>query len=150
MRQDFLTIPAAPNYEINSNFVCRNKKTGYVLKLYKEKNGSEYYSMMTPAGKKYHRGPKFLRRVALAAANEDSFEPIPSLDYRYEINRAGTVRNAKTKRIVKPIAKNRKSISFRYSGRNFICRNIGELLWEVHGQTFKPTKQPCPCSIQRG
>lgn len=33
MKDDFLTIPDAPNYEINSEFVCRNKNTGEIFKL---------------------------------------------------------------------------------------------------------------------
>ena len=83
--------------------------------------------------------------LTIPAATTDTFAPIPSLDYRYEINRVGTVRNAKTKRIVKTTSQSKNSIVFRDANRNFICRNIGELLWEVHGKKFKPYNPPCPC-----
>ena len=150
MRNDFLIIPDAPNYEINSEFICRHIPSGRIITSHQHNHGRTYLTLRDTDGTIITRTPFSLRRIAVAAVTPDTFEPIPSLDYRYEINRTGTVRNVKTKRIVKLIAKNRKSISFRDSDRNFICRNIDELLWEVHGRHFKSTKQPCPCSIQRG
>ncbi|MBR0288955.1 MAG: hypothetical protein IJQ82_08255 [Selenomonadaceae bacterium] len=150
MKDDFLTIPDAPNYEINSELICRHISSGKIIPLHTHTQGRLYYTLRDDDGKSITRTSTYFRRIAVAAVTPDTFEPILSLDYRYEINHSGTVRNTKTKRIVKPIAKNRKSISFRDSDRNCICRNIDELLWEVHGRTFKPTKQPCPCSIQRG
>ncbi len=147
MIENFLTIPAAPNYEINQWLVCRNKKTGYVLKRHKDKNGRAYYSMRTNDGKIYCRSPKFLRRVARAAANEDTFEPIPSLGYRYEINTYGAVRNARTKQILKT-KRNGKSIALQIGTGKYFCRAIADMLWEVHGQIIKRRFRPQPCSAE--
>ena len=147
MIENFLTIPAAPNYEINRRLVCRNKKTGYVLKRHKDKNGSDYYSVRTPAGKIYCRSPKFLWRVAKVAAKEDTFEPIPSLGYRYEINTYGAVRNARTKQILKT-KRNGKCISLQIGTGKYFCRAIADLLWEVHGQIIKRRFRPQPCSAE--
>lgn len=62
-----------------------------------------------------------------------SFEPIPSLGCRYEIDQRGTVRNAKTK---KPLKKyywhNTQFCIFHFIG-GYVKRSISTLLWEVHG-----------------
>lgn len=144
MRDDFLTIPDAPNYEINSELICRNKKTGHVLKVHRSNRGYCSYNLYVD-GTPITRSPLAFRRLALSDPTAATFAPIPSLDYRYEINRAGTVRNAKSKRIVKTTAHSKKSIVFRDANRNFICRHIDELLWEVYGKKFKPYNPPCPC-----
>ena len=65
------------------------------------------------------------------------FEAIPSLNYKYEIDTRGNVRNAKTKKILKKIVrrnKNIKSFTVRviFNGRRKEC-SIQQLLWEVHG-----------------
>ena len=143
---DFLTIPEAPNYEINSEFVVRNKKTGRILKQQKDKWGYPCYSMSRPDHSAYCRSPKFLRRVALAANNKRStYEPIPSLDNRYEINACGKVRNIKTKQVIKPKC-NGKLICGQIGTGNYFCRAIADLLWEVHGIIKKRRFRPCPCS----
>ena len=148
MREDFLPIPAAPNYEINSQLICRNRKTGYILKKILGKHDSPYYGVRDADGKAFCRSPKFLRRHAVAAANDHStYVPIPSFNYRYEINRVGHVRNVKTKQMIKPKA-NGKCICVQMGKGNNICRAVADLLWEVHGQIIKRRFQPCPCSAE--
>lgn len=99
MRENFLTIPDAPDYEINSDLVVRNKTTGRVLKPI-VKDGNAYYRL-TLGGAKF-RTAKTFRRQAVDAVGNSIFEPIPSTGGRYEINNAGIVRNALTKKKLKP------------------------------------------------
>ena len=147
MRNDFLTIPGT-NYEINSQLICRNKKTGYVLKKHRDKNGSPYYSIRKTNQKMFCRSPKFFRRVAKSAAEKhSSFEPIYSLDGKYEINRAGVVRNVATKLVLKTKA-NGKCVSIQLSAHKYISRAIADLLWETHGKIIKWRFRPCPCSAE--
>ena len=147
MKEDFLPIPDAPNYEINSQLVCRNKKTGQILKPYMERyNETLCYSVRRANGRAFHRTPEFFRRVAEAAATDSTFEPIPSLDCRYEINNRGKVRNAKTKQIIQT-KRNGKCVPVRAGGK-YIMRSIADLLWEVHGQFIKRRFRPVPCSCE--
>lgn len=74
----------------------------------------------------------------------DTFEPIPSLNNLYEINRRGVVRNAKTKRELQP---------FIVFANPKTARTIASLLWEVHG--IKPKGQntrpiSVSCTDQKG
>lgn len=147
MRNDFLTIPDAPNYEINSEFVCRNKKTGRILKPMKDKRGKPCYRLRRVDGKVGCRSVKFLRRLAVAAVEMNStFQLIPSLDYRYEINSKGIVRNAVTKKILKT-KHSGKCVNIQFGGKCFSCA-IADLLWEVHGRIIKRKYRPCPCSAE--
>ena len=146
MIENFLTIPDAPNYEINSQLVCRNKKTGRVLKIFFSKKGSPYYSLRT-TGKRttFKRSPETLRRLAAASA-KSTFVPIPSLGGRYEINITGKVRNSRTKKIIKSKC-NGKYYDFQIGG-NYIGRATADLLWEVHGIIRERRFRPCPCSCE--
>lgn len=144
MRNDFLTIPGT-NYEINSELVCRNKKTGRLLTAYKDKNKTWTFNLFVD-GKTKSRSAKSWRRVAKAATMPDTFIPIPSLNGRYEINYVGTVRNVKTKVILKPYSRCR-SILFNIDKKKFI-RAIADLLWEAHGKIIKRRFRPCPCSAE--
>lgn len=147
MRNDFLTIPGT-NYEINSQLICRNKKTGYVLKKHRDKNGSPYYSIRDVNQKIFCRSPKFFRRAAKAAADVYStFVPIYSLNNKYEINRAGVVRNVATKLVLKTKA-NGKCVSIQLNAHKYISRAIADLLWETHGKIIKRRFRPCPCSAE--
>ena len=146
MRNDFLTIPGT-NYEINSQLICRNKKTGYVLKKHRDKTGSPYYSIRKVNQKMFCRSPKFLRRIAKAAAEKSTFEPIYSLDCKYEINKQGVVRNVATKLVLKTKA-NGKCVSIQLSAHKYISRAIADLLWEAHGKIIKRRFRPCPCSAE--
>lgn len=149
MLENFLTIPAAPKYEINSQFICRNRKTKKVLKLFRQSNGSPYYSLRIDNNKIFKRSPEMLRRLAKAAADPGTFEPIPSLDYRYEINKQGKVRNTVTKKVLTPKLGG-KLYCFQIGGKgNYFSRATSDLLWEVHGKIIERRFRPCPCSAEK-
>lgn len=143
-RKMWLTIPDAPNYEIDSKLNVRNKKTGHIRKP-TIRNGTKYYSLPTVAGQ---RGcPKLsysaitYRRQAVSAYFPHSFEPIPSLGGKYEINSKGVVRNSVTKKIVRSV---RNAIQLWDSDNKIpIIRSIPDLLWEVNG-VYKKKFRPVP------
>lgn len=128
MKDDWLTIPDAPNYEINSQLICRNKKTGHILKKSVRLDGAVLYQL-TSAPKVVIRSPKTLRAQAVATTLKQTYIPIPSLGGKYEINSSGTVRNAQTKCLLK---KQDNAVLLFFNHQN-LRRNIDELLWEVHG-----------------
>lgn len=69
--------------------------------------------------------------------------PIPSSKNKYEIDSRGNVRNARTKRKVKPRIVNQSPIVNMYMGNGkYIVRSIQQLMFEVHG--VEPTKLPPP------
>lgn len=149
MIENFLPIPDAPNYEINSKLVCRNIKTKHPLKLHSRKGKAPYYSLRNKEKTKFaiKRSPKSLRRQAVAAAQVDTFEPIPSVGGKYEINNRGVVRNAKSKQIIKRKGHD-QCVGLQLDGRTFVTRAIKDLLWEVHG-IIKPRRfRPAPCSAE--
>lgn len=152
MKDNFLTIPCAPNYEINSDLVCRNKKTGKILTpCPNSRHDSFYYSLRNSAVTKFtiKRSPQNLRRQAVAATKIDSFEPIPSLHYYYEINTKGIVRNAETKQVCKPSHKGIGLLLFDRAEKKFKYRSIDDLLWEVFGRIPKQKKgSRVPCSAE--
>lgn len=149
MRENFLTIPVAPNYEINSQLICRVKATGQVLKLQIDYKNFRHYSLRRPDKRgTIKRSPKTLRRLAVEAANpKKNFSPIPSLGYRYEINSRGVVRNAKTKQVLKRKGHG-KSVEVHSGERKYITRAIADLLWEAHGIIKKRRFRPVPCSAE--
>lgn len=140
IKEDFLTIPDAPDYEINSKLVVRNKKTGRCLTpliIY----GNKYYSIFKVKGS---RNAVTLRRQAVAATEVNTtFESIPSLNDRYEINCFGTVRNVRSKKILKPW---NGAITFRDHGQT-IHRRVTDLLWEVHGKIPSKIRKPISCTV---
>lgn len=67
----------------------------------------------------------------------DTFLPIPSLEYHYEIDIHGNVRNAKTKHAVNTSAKYRvPAFRFIVNGKE-TGRTLASLLHEVHGIIIK-------------
>ena len=144
-----MPIPDAPNYEINSDLICRNIKTKQPLTLQTRKNKAPYYSLRNKDKTKFtiKRSPKLLRRQAVAAAQPNTFEPIPSTAGKYEINNRGVVRNAKSKHVIKSKC-NGALVCLQMSKHNFSSRSVKDLLWEVHG-IIKPRRfRPRPCSAQ--
>ena len=138
------TIPDAPNYEINSKLICRNKKTGKALAQCNHHSGGKYYSLRVTGQKiTIKRSPKTLLAQARAAAQVDTFEPIPSLDNRYEIGITGKVRNAKSKL---PTKVHRGAIYIYHAGK-YKTVSVNSLLWEVHG-VIKSMHMPCPCTAK--
>lgn len=143
MKDDWLTIPDAPNYEINSQLICRNKKSGYVLKTQVNYNGAVQYALYVSKGKHVMRSPRTLRAQAVSATVKQSYMPIPSTGGKYEINSKGTVRNSKTKIIIRPID---NSISFCFGNRK-VRRTVADLLWEVHGIIKKKSRSSNPIPV---
>lgn len=139
------TIPDAPNYEINSKLVCRNKKTGKVLSKCDNQYGGKRYCLRV-AGQKFciTRSPECFFAQARAATLRDSFEPIPSLDYRYEIGITGKVRNAKSKL---PVKNSKGSVFVFHKGKVKVV-SVNSLLWEVHG-IIKSTRMRRPCTAEK-
>lgn len=82
---------------------------------------------------------------------ETTFGPIPSLDYRYEIDIHGTVRNAQTKRVLK------RSLKKSYANLNGVyrfvvngvekVRTVPSLLYEVHGIEPEKTFGSAPVGV---
>lgn len=147
---NWLTIPNAPNYEINAKLQCRNKKTGYVMKKHKDKRGHPYYSLRIDGSRRcFQRSPKFLYRLAKDAVTDSSYEPIPSLDNRYEIDEHGHVRNARTKLPIKPkISGTAKHFCFQMGKHEYVSKALSDLLWEAHGVIKKRRFKPCPASCE--
>ena len=144
MRDNFLTIPDAPNYEINSQLICRNKFTKQILTLKHYDGRASYFLCVKDKNYPIKRNPKTLRCQAVAAAQNDYFEPIPSLDYRYEIDRRGRVRNVHFKRIV---AVKNGSVKVLFKGK-CTSRAIKDLLWEAHGKILERRFKPVPVTIE--
>ena len=75
--------------------------------------------------------------------DNENFLPIPSLKNQYEINRAGVVRNTKTKHILQTV------VSVKQDGK-YISKSTANLLWEVHGKRRKDAYQKnIPVSCQK-
>lgn len=124
IRENFLPIPDAPNYEVNSQFLVRNKKTGRILKTSRGKvffrDGNKAVSRLTVT----------LRHQAVAAAEGGHWEPVPTLGYRYEINIHGKLRNAKTKKLLKVRYRSYYDVCVDGKAKRISIKN---LLWETHG-----------------
>ncbi len=149
MKNDFLPIPSAPGYEINSQGFVRNIRTGKILKSYKHKD--------RPAPKiyipKYHirQTAESLRRQAVIEHREKDREtswlPIPSVNGKYEINNRGVVRNTKTKYIKQTrLCRGCKCVMLSVEGKS-VNRGINSLLWEVHGK-INSKQHPRICSVK--
>ena len=130
MKEDFLPIPAAPSYEVNSKFQVRNIKTGRILK--------PYLGYIVIHKFKIRRKVETLRQQAVTAEKErdkkTQWEEIPGYIGLYEINTRGLVRNVKTKRILKTCQRGKsKSVALfkNDTGKRFL---VSSLLWEVHGK----------------
>lgn len=143
MSTTWLTIPCAPNYEIDSYLRVRVKKTGQLLKLQVVPHRRSYYSLYDKSHPyTIKRAPKTLLAQALEAVKpKNSFEPIPSLGGKYEINIHGKVRNSFSKLLIKPF----DGYVVLFNGKKYTSRSVKSLLWEVHGKEYRRTHQPCPC-----
>lgn len=149
MLNDFLPIPDAPNYEINSQLICRNCKTKHVMTLHTDRKNFKYYSLRPPGWKHtLKRSPKTLHNQAVDAANpNNTFQPIPSTGFRYEIDERGVIRNAKSKQVLKLKARG-KCVELHVGVGKYIMACVADLLWEVHGRIIKRRFRPCPCSAE--
>lgn len=132
MRDDFLTIPGAPNYEINSQLVVRNSRTGKIVKGYFNKTwGSVRVNLYV--NKRYAFSDVYDLWEKAVAAHGDYWEAVPSLNDLYELNPKGILRDAKTKlHLTKCVDGVRKVYHVKMNGVEHVC-DVKELLKEVYG-----------------
>ena len=148
MKDDFLTIPELPNYEVNSEFIVRNKKNGRIPKVHISKKGTREVALRHPDNVYRRRSVKVLRRLALAAVNDSiEFFPVPSLDNNYEISIGGILRNVKTKYRLKLSPSGKYSVP-RDGTQTTVSKNM--LLLEVFGIFRKGNRLPRPVVITKG
>ena len=144
MTENFLPIPYATNYEVNSKFVVRNIKTKHVCKP--DKYGWVHIYI---DGKLTSRSAQKARRVAVAARNDNqnsTWTTIPSAP-NYEINNRGVVRHKATKTSPKLYDGNRYELSLGKK-KSRAKRSVNSLLHEVFGivPTTVQTRRPCTVS----
>lgn len=134
IKRGWLTIPDAPNYEINSALQVRNKTTGYMMKLH---NVPECVSpcYQVRANNKYIlRTAQSFRRQAEDAVSTREWYPVPSLNNLYEFNQQNQLRNAATKKLLtKQKGNEGYCIHLRSPNKNFSV-SITKLRWEVFGE----------------
>ena len=133
MKNDFLTIPNAPDYEINSKLVCRNKITDKFLKpdIRHGKRGDYIYYRLIVDKKIIRLSAKTLRNKAWAPFDKRIFYLVPSLDGKYEVTRTGVLRNVKSKRILKP--KKIGIYQIQKPNGKIISISLVKIFWEVFG-----------------
>ena len=125
MKNNFLPIPDAPGYEVNSQGFVRNIRTGKILKANNVGGKKKTPLIYIP---KYHirRTGESLRRQAVVFHKENgkniSWLEIPNFGGLYEINRRGIVRNSQTKKIKKS----------RQASRNFFRKFFVKLFFVEH------------------
>ena len=149
MKNNWLSIPDAPAYEINSQLLVRNKKSLRLLKPI-VKHGSFFYHVYSNDKPRriLNRSALSLRRQALAASKSNDPDkgwlPIPDFPL-YEMHSRGSIRNIKTKC---PIVPNEKGIVALSCGKHIFKHfSIKNLLWLVHGHVVQ-LKLPVPCSAE--
>lgn len=132
----FYPIPSLDGrYEIDEKGVVRNARTKRIKSVGK---GTSYHFW-------FNKSDHWICHDALMAEvfdKLDDFLPIPSLDNKYEINNRGTVRNAKTKKRLKPFALHKckmVSLFFEEKRKHY---SVNQLLWEVFGKVPKRTNKP--------
>ena len=149
-KEDFLPIPNAPNYEINSQLIVRRKSDGLILKQFIPKDRKSITVRFIGKNGKYTKGTvESLRRqaeVAVKIYQSEVWLPIPSLNYLYEISQQGICRNVRTKRLLKLHG---CWYCFSLEGQK-IARSIHNLLWEVHGIVWKNPRLPVAVTLIKG
>ena len=147
MKEDFLTIPDAPGYEINSELIMRNKKTGHLLTLLpRTKKTPERYILFVN-GKQVGRGAETWRRQAVAAKQASHFEPVPGYGDRYEVSPSGIVRNRLTKRKLKL----QPDGCYRlWDGKTNKDRSKTSLIYEVYDVDKRKCSPAVPVILSKG
>jgi len=138
MRDNFLTIPDAPNYEINSQLIVRNKITGYILKPYTRSSGKSYYQLAqnTVTGKAINRQPESLLNQARIALMTSTFATLLSPFDSYEVDPKGRCRNRRTKKLLRCRNGNRYTLFNTFTHKPH-SRSVNDLVWEAHGKKRK-------------
>lgn len=152
-KSDFLTIPDAPNYEINGYFKVRNKKTGKILSNKKRVNRNIIVTTVFANGRQIKRNVETFYRQAVDAlkikVDGNEWGRITSYGDKYEMNWNGEVRNRFTKIKLKPIStKGFKGYALAVNNQCFRV-HIGKLFEEVFGRLFHKKSKPVPVTIQK-
>lgn len=143
MKNNFLTIPDAPDYEINSDLIVRKKSTGRILKA-TPRIGKNFSTVtLFNNSKVIKRNVETFRKQAVTAfkdskiKSDDWWQPIPSLNNRYEINPKGVLRNARSKQVLSmQNCKGFHGYALRLNNKS-VRRTVKSLLWETHGITCR-------------
>ena len=139
MKNDFLTIPDAPNYEINSQLFVRNKITGFIFAPKGRHRLTLWHN-----GKSIGRNLTSFRRQAVCANSDVSWFPVHSLNCKYELNRNGVLRNSITKKIIKLNSHHLFQVTIDCKTFS-VSRKM--LMWEVLGSEVKQINFKIPVSI---
>lgn len=143
MKEDFLTIPDAPNYEINSELICRNKKTRKLLKGCTLPRKNIYFRLNSLIC----RSATTLRAQAEAYISNEQWFPVPSLNNKYEISQNGKLRNSKSKRILSP---NERSYDVWIDHKQ-VTVTADKIFFEIFGTCrFLNRKRYFPCIVHVG
>jgi len=141
VKDNFLIIPDFPNYEINSELLVRNKKTGKFLKPVLQR-GNLFVGLHNGIHcKRVSRSLKYCRELALAATAKTIFYPVPSLGGKYEISKSGVLRSAARKYALKLDKKNAYCVTIdkqnkRVSRKFFIKLNSLFTIWSKSAVAF--------------
>ena len=146
MKDDWLTIPEASKYEINSELVCRNKLTGETLTpTFHQRREIFLLHLYIRKRVRIARTPEEFRLLAEGKSIPTQFVPIPSVGGKYEISPRGTVRNATTKHVLKL---HNGSVYMPFNGER-VGRSINSLLLEVFDFVKKKTPLRVPVTLER-
>lgn len=152
-KKSFITIPDAPNYEINGYFKIRNKKTGRFVKGRSKHNANERGSVLITDINKRQRSfgvIKLYRRAVAAAFNEDGeWALIGIVNNLYEMNLDGVVRNVETKKILKPQeGRGGKYYNLRFGGKTTrVC--LKRLFNSAFDMEYKLRPQKIPVLVRK-
>lgn len=145
-KADFLTIPEAPNYEINGYLKVRNKTTGNILKGERRPNRNVVMVLLTTPNGKIKRSTNVLYREAIDTLSTTIWRPINSLGKKYELSPGGDVRNRKTKKLLKPINHDGETYYMLHGDGKYFNKSRRSLLNEVYLHDI-PRKRP-PIKVQ--
>lgn len=138
MKADFLEIPDARGYEVNSEGIVRNAKTGHILT---SKTG--YIRIKNTNLKR--TGLTYRKQAEAATKDSRHWVTIPGFE-RYEMNDRGFVRNIKTKRKLKPYKLGCEIYRLRADDDKYCNRTTKSLLWLTHGVIPERAKYRC-CEV---
>ena len=149
MRDDFLTIPNFPKYEINSKFQVRNKTTGIILTNHRKKHAS-YVTLYSEKGHT-DRNVTRLRKLAVEATfiKEEYWLPVPSLNGRYELSKYGNLRNSRTLNHCKKYLRCNQFYFQVLTDKGNIWVSLRSLLWEVYGEEYTPQNVRIPVTLKK-
>ena len=83
-------------------------------------------------------------------ADKNEWLPVPSLNYRYEVDPRGRLRNAKTKKCLRASARGAyHAYCVSVCGKKMSV-SVKSLLWEVHGIVPKKRRNKIPVTIKKG